>query len=78
MSIISLDKVRIGEQCVVEKIVDGSSVRRRVMDMGIVKGTKLKVNGKAPLGDPMEIIVRGYRLTLRKKEAKDIMVQVSA
>lgn len=78
MSMISLDKVKIGEQCVVEKIADGSSVRRRVMDMGIVKGTKLQVKGKAPLGDPIEILVRGYKLTLRKKEARDIMVQVGA
>ncbi|KYH34710.1 ferrous iron transport protein A [Clostridium tepidiprofundi DSM 19306] len=76
MSSVSLDKVKVGSQCVVEKIVEGSSVRRRVMDMGIVKGTRLKVNGKAPLGDPIEVIVRGYKLTLRKKEARDIVVQV--
>ena len=53
-----------------------SKVRRRIMDMGIVKGTEIIVTGKAPMGDPIELQVRGYALSLRKSEAKDIMVEL--
>ncbi len=60
----------------VTEIALESKVRRRIMDMGIVKGTTLVVTGKAPMGDPIELQVRGYTLSLRKSEAKDIMVEL--
>jgi len=63
-------KVRVTE------IALESKVRRRIMDMGIVKGTPLVVTGRAPMGDPIELQVRGYTLSLRKNEAKDIMVEL--
>lgn len=76
MASTTLDKVSVGTECRVMKIIEGSKVRRRIMDMGIVRGTRIKVEGKAPLGDPIELRLRGYKLTLRKAEAKDISVEI--
>ncbi|HEY8805838.1 MAG TPA: FeoA domain-containing protein, partial [Clostridium sp.] len=59
----------------VVQIVPGSTIRRRIMDMGITIGVGIVVLGKAPMGDPIEIEVRGYKLSLRKNEAKDILVE---
>lgn len=72
---LTLDKLKVGTECQVIGIKEGSRVKRRIMDMGMVKGTKLQVEGKALFGDPIEIRVRGYKLTLRKSEAKDIFVE---
>ncbi|WP_102399669.1 FeoA family protein [Haloimpatiens massiliensis] len=73
-----LDELSIGEQGSVVRISKESSVKRRLMDMGILPGTKLTVEGKAPMGDPIEIKLRGYKLTLRKSEASDILVEITA
>nr|WP_142414690.1 ferrous iron transport protein A [Hathewaya massiliensis] len=72
---MSLDKGKVGNSYVVLNIKDGSKVKRRIMDLGLVKGTKIRVEGRAPFGDPIEIRLRGYKLTLRKGEAKDIIVE---
>ncbi|MBW9170148.1 FeoA family protein [Clostridium estertheticum] len=74
--IIGLDKVDLKSRVKVVQIVPGSTIRRRIMDMGITIGVQLVVEGKAPMGDPIEIQVRGYKLSLRKNEAKDIMVEL--
>ena len=73
---ISLVEVEMKTKVKVLEISLESKVRRRIMDMGIVKGTQLIVTGKAPMGDPIELQVRGYTLSLRKNEAKDIMVEL--
>ena len=73
---ISLIDVEMKVKVKVTEIALESKVRRRIMDMGIVKGTTLVVTGKAPMGDPIELQVRGYTLSLRKNEAKDIMVEL--
>lgn len=73
---ISLIEVELKTRVKVVEISLASKVRRRIMDMGIVKGTQLVVIGKAPMGDPIELQVRGYALSLRKNEAKDIMVEL--
>jgi ferrous iron transport protein A len=73
---IPLSEVAIKGKAKVVEIVQGSIIRRRIMDMGITKGIELVVEGKAPMGDPIEIQVRGYKLSLRKNEAKDIMVEL--
>lgn len=70
----SLDNIPIGQTVKVKDISDGS-IKRRLMDMGIVPGLEISVEGKAPLGDPIEILVRGYKLTLRKNEAQSILVE---
>jgi len=73
---ISLIEVEMKTRVKVVEIALESKVRRRIMDMGIVKGTEIVVTGKAPMGDPIELQVRGYALSLRKSEAKDIMVEL--
>ena len=73
---ISLNDVEMKTKVKVTEIALESKVRRRIMDMGIVKNTELIVTGKAPMGDPIELLVRGYTLSLRKNEAKDIMVEL--
>ncbi|MBU3155533.1 ferrous iron transport protein A [Clostridium estertheticum] len=75
-NLIGLDKVDLKSRVKVVKIVPGSTIRRRIMDMGITIGVQIVVEGKAPMGDPIEIQVRGYKLSLRKNEAKDIMVEL--
>jgi len=70
----TLDKVKIGETVTVSKIHGSSLIKRRIMDMGITKNTSVEVVKFAPLGDPIELRVRGYQLTLRKESAKNIEV----
>jgi len=73
---IGLDEVQINFKAKVIRIDPKSNTRRRIMDMGIVRGTEILVSGKAPMGDPIEIQLRGYNLSLRKKEARDIIVEL--
>lgn len=71
----TLADVKIGETVTVTKLNGEGAIKRRIMDMGITKRTKIYVRKMAPLGDPIEVMVRGYELTLRKEEAK--LVEVS-
>ena len=73
--LIGLNEVNINKKVRVVEITPQSKIRRRIMDMGIVRNTEILISGKAPMGDPIEIQVRGYNLTLRKSEAKDIIVE---
>ena len=59
----------------VKKLNGSGAVKRRIMDMGITKGTEIYVRKVAPLGDPMELTVRGYELSIRKVEAESIDVE---
>ncbi|MDR1089110.1 MAG: ferrous iron transport protein A [Coriobacteriales bacterium] len=70
----TLDKVKTGETVKVDKLSGDGAVKRRLMDMGITKGTHIFVRKLAPLGDPVEVTVRGYELSLRRSEAKLIQV----
>jgi ferrous iron transport protein A len=65
----TLRDVKVGETAEVVKIHGTGALKRRIMDMGITKGTQIYVRKVAPLGDPVEITVRGYELTLRKDDA---------
>ncbi|RDY23772.1 ferrous iron transport protein A [Romboutsia maritimum] len=65
----TLDKLNIGDKMKVKSIQKDSPVKRKLLDMGITPGVEIAVTGKAPFGDPLEILVRGYKLTLRKNEA---------
>ena len=71
----TLRETKVGETVVVQKLRGEGAVRRRIMDMGITKGTEIFVRKVAPLGDPIEINLRGYELSLRKADAE--MVEVS-
>ena len=71
----TLKDVRVGETATVVKLHGEGAVKRRIMDMGLTKGTEAYVRKVAPLGDPVEITVRGYELSLRKADAEMIEVQ---
>ena len=70
----TLRSVKIGETVTVKKLNGEGAVKRRIMDMGITKGTEGYVRKVAPLGDPIEVTVRGYELSLRKQDAE--MVEI--
>lgn len=72
---ISLDSIAPGNTCIVQEISGEGAVRTRMMDMGLIKGTEIKVIRVAPLGDPIEFEVKGYNLSLRKNEARRVMVE---
>lgn len=74
----SLRELKPGDKARVVKIQGTGSVKRRIMDMGVTKGTDLLVRKVAPLGDPVEINLRGYELTLRKAECELILVEQTA
>ena len=71
----TLKQVPCGETVTVQKLQGEGPVKRRIMDMGITKGTSIFVRKVAPLGDPVEVTVRGYELSLRKADADMILVE---
>jgi len=72
---MTLRDVKVGETAKVKKIDGEGAVKRRIMDMGITKGVEVFVRKIAPLGDPVEITVRGYELSVRKADAEMIIVE---
>ena len=71
----TLRQAKIGDTVKVVKLHGEGAVKRRIMDMGITKGVSVYIRKVAPLGDPIEVTVRGYELTLRKADAEMIEVQ---
>ena len=67
--------VKIGQSAIIKKLHGEGAVKRRIMDMGLTKGTEVYVRKVAPLGDPLELTVRGYELSLRKEDAQWIEVE---
>jgi ferrous iron transport protein A len=72
---LTLKQVPCGKTVTVVKIDGAGPVKRRIMDMGITKGTEVFVRKVAPLGDPVEVNVRNYELSLRKEDAESILVE---
>ena len=72
----TLDLIENGENCLIKKVNGDGRVRRRLFDMGVTPNAKVVLKKKAPLGDPIEVTIRGYELTLRKDEAKLIEIEV--
>ena len=72
----NLDTFSIGESGVVKRVVADGKIKRRLFDMGITPGAEILLRKKAPLGDPIEITLRGYELTLRKSEATCVIMEV--
>ena len=70
----TLRDVAVGSTCQVKKLHGEGAVKRRIMDMGITKGVTIKVQKSAPLGDAMEVTVRGYQLSIRKGDAERVEV----
>lgn len=75
MAMSTLKQTKIGDTVRVVKLHGEGAVKRRIMDMGITKGVDITVRKTAPLGDPIEITVRGYELSLRKADAEMIEVE---
>ena len=71
----TLRDLKVGDTSVVVKLHGEGALKRRIMDMGLTKGTEIYVRKVAPLGDPMELTVRGYELSVRKGDAELIEVQ---
>ena len=71
----TLKDVKIGQTAKIVKLHGEGAIKRRIMDMGITKGIEVRVRKVAPLGDPMELTVRGYELSLRKADAEMIEVE---
>ena len=72
---ITLKEVAVGQTVTVKKLSGAGPVKRRIMDMGITKGVEVYVRKVAPLGDPVEVTVRGYELSLRRADAEMIEVE---
>jgi len=71
----TLREVKVGETVKVTKLNGEGAVKRRIMDMGITKGVEIYVRKVAPLGDPAEVTVRGYELSLRKADAEMVVIE---
>jgi ferrous iron transport protein A len=71
----TLKDAKIGERISVIKVTGEGPVKRRIMDMGITKGVEIFVRKVAPLGDPVEVTVRGYELSLRKADAQMVVIE---
>ena len=71
----TLDQFKVGETGLIKKVEGEGRVRRRLFDMGVTPGASVYLRKKAPLGDPLEVTIRGYDLTLRKVEAKLVVLE---
>lgn len=71
-----LDEFQIGETGLIKKVEGEGRLRRRLFDMGVTPGATVYLRKKAPLGDPLEVTIRGYELTLRKSEAALVLLEV--
>lgn len=71
-----LDEFVVGETGLIKKVEGEGRLRRRLLDMGVTPGASVYLRKKAPLGDPLEVTIRGYELTLRKSEANLVVLEV--
>jgi len=71
-----LSELEPGEKGVISKVVGDREIRRRLLDMGLTRGTEIIVVRRAPLGDPVEFLLKGYNLSLRKRESENVYVFV--
>jgi len=70
-----LNELKPGDKAIIKKITGEGAVKRRLMDMGVTRGVEILVRKVAPLGDPIEVNIRGYELAFRKSEAENILVE---
>ena len=73
-----LNEFNVGESGVVLKITAEGKIKRRLFDMGVTPGAEITLKKVAPLGDPIQVLIRGYDLTLRRDEAKTVLMEVKA
>jgi ferrous iron transport protein A len=75
---ITLDRLPLGSAGAVVRVNGDKRIKHRLLEMGMVPGTTVTMKAVAPLGDPLEVIVKGYQLSLRKHEATNILIEVAA
>jgi ferrous iron transport protein A len=75
---MTLDKLPIGQSAVIQTVGGEGALRCRLLDMGLIPGTRVEIIKVAPLGDPLELMVRGYSLSIRKEDARKIEVEAEA
>lgn len=73
----TLDQLLVGGSCLIQKVLGEGKVVRRLFDMGLTPGAEVYLRKKAPLGDPLEVTLRGYELSLRKDEAAHVVVKIT-
>ena len=71
-----LSEFKVGESGIIKTVAGEGKIRRRLFDMGVTPGAEVYLRKKAPLGDPLEVTIRGYELTLRKSEAECVSMEV--
>lgn len=71
-----LSEVETKKRCRINKIKGDNSIKKRLLEMGFVRGTEIYVEKVAPLGDPMELVLKGYHISIRREEAQDISVEL--
>lgn len=74
--LVNLDSFKVGQSGIVVKVLGEGKIRRRLFDMGVTPGAPIYLRKKAPLGDPIEVTLRGYELSLRKVEASNIVCRL--
>lgn len=70
-----LSELQPGEEAVVAQVLATGKIRHRLLEMGFIRGARLKVEKLAPMGDPMELVIKGYHLSLRREEGQCILVE---
>jgi Fe2+ transport system protein FeoA len=70
-----LSELEVKESCKVVKLTGNRAIKKRLLEMGFVQGTEIYVEKVAPLGDPMELVLKGYHLSLRRDEAHDVFIE---
>jgi ferrous iron transport protein A len=70
-----LSELEVKESCKVVKLTGSRAIKKRLLEMGFVQGTEIYVEKVAPLGDPMELVLKGYHLSLRRDEAHDVFIE---
>ena len=75
MAPLRLSEIPVKGKCKVVKVTGNKAIRKRLLEMGFVKGTDIYVSKQAPLGDPMELVLKGYHISLRREEAGDVNVE---
>ena len=73
---MTLNELKIGQSCKITKVNGEGALRKRLLDMGLTPKTKMTLHKTAPMGDPIELLLRGYNLTIRKEEAARIEAEV--
>ncbi len=74
MKKVPLSQLKVGQSATVEEVLDQGSLSQRLLEMGIIRGTAIEVIRFAPMGDPIDIKIRGYHLSLRREEAQGVIV----